>query len=359
MTAHYRHGLIIGKFYPPHTGHHHLIRHAAANADQVTVVVMAASCESIPLSSRVEWLTLEHAADTNVTIVGTTCELPVDYDSDPIWAGQIAAMQAAIRTVTDIPVDAVFASEPYGNRLAHEFGAQPVIVDQTRSTFPVSGTAVRASLATHWHDLAPATRAGLTTRIIVLGAESTGTTTLSQALADTIRARGGIWADTGWVREYGRDYTWEKVAAHPDIPMQDLTWTADDFAVIAKTQQAMEDEAARYGSPVLICDTDAFATRIWERRYSGTHAALHAVPTLPGRAVYLLTDHTGVPFEQDGIRDGEHLREQMTGWFIDALTTAGAPWALITGTPDERLHTALTIVDRLTAERAAFHDPLG
>ena len=27
-----RHGLVIGKFYPPHAGHHHLVRMAAAQA---------------------------------------------------------------------------------------------------------------------------------------------------------------------------------------------------------------------------------------------------------------------------------------------------------------------------------------
>ena len=51
-----RHGLVIGKFYPPHAGHHHLIRAAAARCARLTVVVMAATVESIPLARRVAWL---------------------------------------------------------------------------------------------------------------------------------------------------------------------------------------------------------------------------------------------------------------------------------------------------------------
>lgn len=43
------HGLVIGKFYPPHAGHHLLVRTAARTCRQVTVVVMAAFTESIPL----------------------------------------------------------------------------------------------------------------------------------------------------------------------------------------------------------------------------------------------------------------------------------------------------------------------
>lgn len=49
-----RHGLIIGKFYPPHAGHHLLVRTAAAVCSRVTVVVMAAEMESVPLQRRVD-----------------------------------------------------------------------------------------------------------------------------------------------------------------------------------------------------------------------------------------------------------------------------------------------------------------
>lgn len=45
------HALVIGKFYPPHAGHHLLIREAARVAARVTVVVMASG------SSRFPWRT--------------------------------------------------------------------------------------------------------------------------------------------------------------------------------------------------------------------------------------------------------------------------------------------------------------
>ncbi|NUT96297.1 MAG: adenylyltransferase/cytidyltransferase family protein, partial [Saccharothrix sp.] len=54
------HALVLGKFYPPHRGHHHLIRSAAARSERVTVAVLASSVESIPLESRVAWLRAEH-----------------------------------------------------------------------------------------------------------------------------------------------------------------------------------------------------------------------------------------------------------------------------------------------------------
>jgi NadR type nicotinamide-nucleotide adenylyltransferase len=268
-------------------------------------------------------------------------------------------------------VDAVFSSEPYGDELARRFGAVHVCVDHQRVARPVSGTACRADLAGLWHELAPATRRGLTTRIVVVGAESTGTTTVSRALAAHYRARGGVWEQTGWVPEYGRDYTIQKwdaarqqarMAGLPEPTMNDLVWTAQDFADIAVTQTRLEQQAAGVGAPLLLCDTDAWATSVWEYRYLGARsrgADQAATVDLPPRDIYLLTDHEGVPFVQDGLRDGERIRADMTEWFVDRLARAGHSWCLLTGTLEDRLRLAVRVTDQLLAQRASFAEPIG
>jgi len=206
-----------------------------------------------------------------------------------------------------------------------------------------------------WLDLAPADRAERACRIVLVGSESTGKTTLAQQLVAHYRARGGVWADTAWVPEYGREYTEilleRQGAAAAEGEAASADWDAEDFAIIAVEQQRMEDEAAASGSPVLFCDTDAFATQLWERRYLGdaSTAAFDAVPVLPPRALYLLADLAGVPFEQDGIRDGEDYREAMQQWFVDELTLRDQPWALVTGTREQRLATGIRLVDEVIA----------
>lgn len=370
MTG-YRHGLVIGKFYPPHRGHHHLVRAAAAQSDRVTVVVMAARVESIPLPDRVAWMRAVHSDTSHVTVVGMPCDIPVDLDSEIVWAAQVINMVAATRQVTTDPVDAVFSSERYGDELAARLGATHVSVDPERITEPISGTAVRDDLVAGWDMLHPVVRAGLATRIVVLGAESTGTTTVSRLLAEHYRAKGSVWSRTGWVPEHGRDYTIEKweaakaaaaAAGLPEPTLDNLVWTTRDFRVVAARQTATENAAALSGSPVLICDTDAFATSVWEYRYVGpsSRGAQEAATTaLPRRDIYLLTDHVGVPFVQDGLRDGEHIRAEMTGWFIDALTEAGHSWVLLTGSADDRVALAIRITDQMLAQRATFTAPLG
>ena len=206
---------------------------------------------------------------------------------------------------------------------------------------------------TDWKSLPPAERERLACRVILVGSESTGKTTLAQQLVEHYRERGGIWADTQWVPEYGREYTeilLERqgvIQANPEAEVHSAEWTAEDFAVIAVEQQRLEDAAAASGSPVLFCDTDAFATQLWERRYlgDGSTAAYDALPVSPPRALYLVADLTGVPFEQDGIRDGEDFRGAMQQWFIDELTARGEHWALVTGTREERLATSIRLVD--------------
>jgi NadR type nicotinamide-nucleotide adenylyltransferase len=362
----FAHGLVIGKFYPPHAGHEHLVRIAAAGARRVTVVVMSSAADSIPLAERVRWMRAIHADGGNVHVTGLPCDIPFDLGDRTVWAAQVAGMRAAVQQVTSEPLDAVFTSEEYGDELAARLGATHVCVDPQRVAVPVSATACRADLAGLWDRLHPVVRAGLAVRIVVVGAESTGTTTLSRALAEHYRARGGVWARTGWVHEHGRDYTvtkWDeqiaaaRAAGRAAPGMDELVWTADDFAVIATRQTELEDAAAAAGSPVLVCDTDAFATSVWERRYLGADTGAAAASPLPRRDVYLLTDHVDVPFVQDGIRDGEHIRVDMTGWFVTALTRAGHSWVLLTGTREERLRLAVRVTDLALERRARFTAP--
>ncbi|QIV80383.1 AAA family ATPase [Mycolicibacterium frederiksbergense] len=346
----FRHGLLVGKFYPPHLGHHQAIRAAAARCDAFTVLVMASAVETVPLADRVAWMREEHAGDANVRVAGIRCDAPMDVTDQRVWAAQVAVMRAGIGGVA---VDAVFSGDDYCVELARWFDAKAVRLERAGSS-----TSVRRDLAGRWDQLATPTRAGLTTRVVVLGAESTGTTTIARRLAAHYAARGGVWSATQCVEEYGRDYTALKWAGNPGVRLDEMVWTAEDFDLIGPEQTRREQAAARAGSPVLICDTDAFATAIWKRRYLGDPSG-GAWTAVPPRAVYLVTDHVGVPWDDDGMREGDlAVRAAMTGWFIDALTGAGHSWVLLTGTPEQRLDVAFRTVEPLLQLRARFGEPL-
>ncbi|MFE5210601.1 AAA family ATPase [Streptomyces sp. NPDC056600] len=350
----YGHGLVLGKFYPPHAGHHHLVRTAAERCDRLTVLVCASTVESVPLADRVAWMRQEHPG---CEVVGTMDEVPVDLTDPDVWAAHVEIFRAAVPG----RIDAVFTSESYGEELGRRMGAASVLVDPDRTAYPVSGTAVREDPVGCWQFLAPAVRGALARRVVVLGAESTGTTTLARALAAHYRERGGVWADTRWVPEYGREFSERKLdELGPDGSWADVSFASEEFPLIAAEQLAREDRAAREGSPVLFCDTDAFATTIWHERYMGSADPAVARVAEEGRRqhLWLLTDHTDVPFEDDGLRDGEHLRPWMTSRFEAELTRTGRPFRVLRGSPAGRVSEAVAAVEELLADGWGFTDPL-
>lgn len=356
MSAGYGHGLVLGKFYPPHAGHHHLVRTARDRCERLTVLVCAASVESVPLADRVAWMREIHP---DVTVVGAVDDTRMDLHDPAVWDAHMAVFRAAVPE----PVDAVFTSESYGAELARRFGAESVLVDPDRTLHPVSGTEVRKDPVGCWDFLAPPVRAALTRRVVVLGAESSGTTTLALALAGHYRARGGVWARTRYVPEYGREFSERKLAGlrerWPGAQWEDVEFTTGDFPLIARRQNEAEEEAARAGSPVLICDTDSFATTVWHERYvGGRNADVEAVADRVPHHLWLLTGHEGVDFEYDGLRDGEELRPWMTGRFRDELTRTGRTFVALEGGREKRLADAVAAVDALLDRGWDFAPPL-
>jgi len=89
---------------------------------------------------------------------------------------------------------------------------------------------------------------------------------------------------------------------------------------------------------VLVCDTDALATCLWQERYMGRSTG--AVERIAASRTYALSVLTSddIPFVQDGLRDGEHLRGWMTERFRSRLRP---PWIEVRGTVDERVDQVL------------------
>ena len=330
----FAHGLVLGKFYPPHSGHDLLIRAAVRSCESVTVEVIGSSVESIPVEVRADWIAQEHPT---VRVVSTTDDTPIDYDSPEIWDLQMRT----IRGLLDAPVDAVFASEGYGAELARRLDAQWVEVDAGRVAEPVSGTAVRADLTRWWSHLSATVRVGLINRVVLLGAESTGTTTLTEALAQHY--------STVWVPEYGRTYS----ALRPGGPT--APWRSDEFDLIVERQIRDECAAARRArSPLLLCDTDVLATSLWHERYVGTISPTVVTAAAAHRPLLYILTGDEIDFVDDGMRDGEHIRHDMQDRFRATLAAQPVPWLEVRGSVSERLELAVEAIDDALAQAITF-----
>jgi NadR type nicotinamide-nucleotide adenylyltransferase len=150
-------------------------------------------------------------------------------------------------------------------------------------------------------------------RIVCTGSESTGKTTLAQALASRF---GAIY-----VPEFVRAF-----AAQLGRPID-----FSDHGAIARGQMALEDEALSRGDDIIVQDTDLLSTVVYCRHYFG-----RCPPWIEEEAhnrrphVYLLCD-VDLPWEADGIRDRGEARDSMQALFRDAVAASGVPCVEIRG----------------------------
>ena len=323
-------GFVVGKFYPPHRGHKHLIDFARKQVDELIVMLAAHPSQTIPGEVRYAWLREIHP-DCDIRLVADELE-----DDSQQWA------DFTIKYLGRAP-DIVFSSEHYGPSYASLMGSRHVMVDQLRNTVPISGTQVRTNPLLYLHHLEPCVRAWFVKRVVLVGAESTGKTTLAQQLADHFQ--------TVWVPEYGREH-WERKVSGLTGSEASPSWSTEEFIHIAQEQQRREDLSARQCNRILFCDTNAFATGTWYERYFHTRNALvDSIGQQSKADLYLLTA-PDVPFVQDGFRDGQHIRNWMHDRFAEQLTNLyqrdpDVRIVQIYGSFEQRLATAIASVDRM------------
>lgn len=181
-------------------------------------------------------------------------------------------------------------------------------------------------------------------RIVAIGPESTGKSSLCQALA---RHYDAIWCPE-FAREYllrhGRDYT------------------PDDLLRIAKGQVALEerhaDETVRHWQnqprprtprPILFIDTDMHVMKVWSEFVFGTcHPWILERIAERHYDLYLLC-HTDLPWVQDELREypDADTRNRLLHIYQDILVHQHTPWADVTGIHQHRLATAIASVDAL------------
>jgi HTH-type transcriptional repressor of NAD biosynthesis genes len=183
-------------------------------------------------------------------------------------------------------------------------------------------------------------------KFIFIGPESTGKTTLCQILSQRYK--------TLWVKEACRLMAEEKTPEiNPNIDGKDINFnfSLDDFIKMANRQNQEELELTNKSEKILICDNDSFALTIWCERYLGKYYGeifdmyQNADYLKNNEKIYILTK-PNVPFVQDGLRDGEHIRDWMYNRFLEELTTKNMKYYIIDSPYyEERINKAIEIIE--------------
>ena len=184
-------------------------------------------------------------------------------------------------------------------------------------------------------------------RIVAIGPESTGKSTLCAQLATHY--------NTLWVPEYAREF----------LEVQE-EYNYDDLFTIAKGQLRLEDEVAgsinisgnRYQIPgnadisknnFLFIDTDMYVMQVWcEYVYNRCHNWILSQIANRQYDGYLLCN-IDLPWEQDGMREypDKKTREKLFHYYKEMMINQRVPWTEISGNHEERMEAAVRFVDSL------------
>jgi len=177
--------------------------------------------------------------------------------------------------------------------------------------------------------------------IAVVGAESTGKTTLAAALAARIALDTGLPCTA--VDEHLRQW----------CEREQRTPRRDEQHAIAQAQQARMAQAAA-SHDVVVADTTALMTAVYSRLVFSDDS-LDAWAAQAHRASVQLTLLTALdlPWMPDGLqRDGPHVRGPVDSALRDLMVRHGIGWSLVSGQGDARLDSALDAAAPLLRARA-------
>jgi NadR type nicotinamide-nucleotide adenylyltransferase len=169
-------------------------------------------------------------------------------------------------------------------------------------------------------------------KIVILGPESTGKSTLSASLAQHFQC--------SWVPEFARRY------------LLDLgrPYNYDDLLIIAKGQLQAEDKMAREAKEkFLFIDTDMYVMKVWcEFVFGKCHSFILDQIVERKYDLYLLCN-TDLPWVKDELREYPDLenRNKLFRIYKDLMINQHTPWVEISGRDEERLQQAISAVNHL------------
>jgi HTH-type transcriptional repressor of NAD biosynthesis genes len=317
-------GLVLGKFMPLHNGHLALIDFASKQCEELVILLCYTNKEPIAGSLREEWLKKSDAKITNVSIIS------YQYDEDFLPNTSVSSKEVSLQWSKAIKnivpdIDTIFSSELYGDYLAEYLGVKHIAFDFKRNAFPVSASAILTNPLLNWSFIASIAKPHFLKKIVLLGTESTGKSTLVEKLAGYFHA--------GYVPEMAREIL-EKTE---DCKPEHLIKIAELHAKEILKRSENTDR-------LLFIDTDINITKSYSKYLF--NESLH-VPEWVEEAnkahLYLFLE-ADCEFVQDGTRLPDEERKKLSLFHKEHLKETGIAYFSITGNWDERFKKAIIII---------------
>jgi len=346
----YKRGLVVGKFSPLHKGHEYLIKNVFNQCEEV--VVISYSRPEFPSCSakvREQWIKSVFPSATVLCVDAATVEswragsawdlsMPINSEADHMhrdFTYQILSSKLGLE------VDAVFTSEEYGDGFAQflsdsstGFGipVEHVCVDLNRQMYPVSGSLMRSTRNHEDGLIDQSVDADFRVqKVLFLGAESTGKSTLSRLLSAQF--------NEPLVEEYGREL-WEE---------KNGELTPEDLIDICAVQTENEDTAQRNASNFIFCDTSPITTLCYsEAIFKQRCDVISAFAERPYHHVFLC--RPDFPLVQDGTRGNDEFRQWQDKWYLQELVARGISYFELKGSLLHKIKAVGELINRRRCE---------
>jgi NadR type nicotinamide-nucleotide adenylyltransferase len=169
-------------------------------------------------------------------------------------------------------------------------------------------------------------------KIVIIGPESTGKSTLCEELAEHY--------STVWCPEYAREY----------LLQHGTTYTYDDLTIIAEGQLALDAAVKKEATNDLyFVDTDMYVIKVWYEVAFQHCPAWILKQVAKNRCDLYLLCNTDLPWAQDSLREYPDLtvRRRLFKMYKDIVINSGTPWIEISGTESQRRQKAISGIDAI------------
>ena len=323
-------GLCLGKYAPFHLGHKSVIDAALSETGRAVVLVYEDDVTPVPVHVRANWIR-DIYAGMNVSVYKCYSAPQETGYTRAIMDAQERYLLKKLREFGE-SVTHFFSSEPYGEHVSRALGVVDRRVDQHRVKIPVSASAIRENSYRWRNFIPPQVYRDLVTKVVFLGSESTGKSTMARTAA-------GAYG-TVFMPEYGAEYWF----AH----QRDGKLAPEQLLELARGHLEREQEKLSDADTYLFVDTNAITTYLYALDYHA--AALPELTALAGacHARYDVTFLCGYDIPYDGTWDrrGKEKRRNFQKRFIGELKERRVPYVLLEGGIEPRMEKVRDILRR-------------
>ena len=327
----YKVGMYGGSFNPLHLGHVDCIIQAANRCEKLYLVLsVGKNRNEIDYRVRYRWLyqLTKHIGNVHILVIEDSAETKQEYTTD-YWQKDADWIKEQIGE----KIDVVFCGSDYDeNSFWNVCYPESELCIFTRNE--ISSTEIRKNPYQNWDWLPNIVRTYYNKKVLLIGGESTGKSTLTINLANRF--------NTNHIDEAGRDIS--------ERSGTDLLMLSEDFTEILLQHKLNEMKAIEHSNKVLFIDTDALVTQFYmnfleDPNIDKNKALSDAIDALNEYDLILFME-PDVAFIQDGDRSEviKNDREKYSNQIKRLLEEHGRKYLCVSGSYQERYKKAVDAV---------------